>query len=165
MYAKQLMQALVHMKRCSVVHADLKPDNILVGRDDDIRSLQVCDFGSAMILDHENIAEPTPYLVSRYYRAPELILGLPFDYNVDLWSCGILLFEVFTGQLLFTGNDNNDMLKQFQETLGPFPNRLLKKHRSIYLEKMELEPHFDEELLFRYNRTDPGIFFSSALSN
>jgi serine/threonine-protein kinase PRP4 len=72
-YAAQLLVALRHLKRHRVLHADIKPDNILVNAR---RSkVKICDFGSAMFAG-EN--ERTPYLVSRFYRAPEVILGLPY---------------------------------------------------------------------------------------
>lgn len=69
-YTAQLMVALRHMKRRSVLHADIKPDNILVNAR---RSkVKICDFGSAMLNGNN---ERTPYLVSRFYRPPEVILG------------------------------------------------------------------------------------------
>ena len=72
-YAKQMLVALHHLKNCGVLHADIKPDNILVNKKRNI--VKICDFGSAM-LSGDN--ELTPYLVSRFYRAPEVILGLKY---------------------------------------------------------------------------------------
>lgn len=66
-YSQQLLLALKLMKRCSLIHADIKPDNILVSENKLV--LKLCDFGSAM---HEGENESTPYLVSRFYRAPEI---------------------------------------------------------------------------------------------
>ena len=72
-YAAQLLMALRHLKRCRVLHADIKPDNILVNAR---RSkVKLCDFGSAMFAGENEL---TPYLISRYYRAPEVVLGLPY---------------------------------------------------------------------------------------
>jgi serine/threonine protein kinase len=48
--------------------------------------------------------------VSRFYRAPEIILGLDHTLAVDMWSLGTCLYEAFTGSLMFPGRDNNDML-------------------------------------------------------
>ena len=72
-YAKQMLVSLHHLKNCGVLHADIKPDNILVNKKRNI--VKLCDFGSAM-LSGDN--ELTPYLVSRFYRAPEVILGLKY---------------------------------------------------------------------------------------
>ncbi len=80
-YAKQMLVALHHLKNCGVLHADIKPDNILVNKKRNI--VKLCDFGSAM-LSGDN--ELTPYLVSRFYRAPEVILGLKYG-RLITWDC------------------------------------------------------------------------------
>jgi len=86
--------------------------------------LKLCDFGSAMF-DGDN--ELTPYLVSRFYRAPEVILGLPYSHPMDLWSVGCCLYELFTGNIAFPGRSNNHMLKLMLELKGPVPKKLLRK--------------------------------------
>lgn len=74
MYARQLLVALRHLAELKIVHADIKLDNILCSGD--LKQVKLCDFGSAFReTDTDN--DPTPYLVSRFYRAPEIILGLP----------------------------------------------------------------------------------------
>lgn len=120
-YGVQIFTALGHLKRCQILHADLKPDNILVNQE---RSkLKICDLGTA---SKARDAEITPYLVSRFYRAPEVILGMPFDYAIDMWSIGCTLFELYTGRILFAGSDNNQMLRVIQECRGKFPKRVIK---------------------------------------
>ncbi|KAI8468803.1 MAG: kinase-like protein [Monoraphidium minutum] len=144
-YAAQLLVALRHLKRCRVLHADIKPDNILVNAR---RSkVKICDFGSAMFAG-EN--ERTPYLVSRFYRAPEVILGLAYDYPMDMWSIGCVLYELFTGRILFPGRTNNDMLRTMMEVKGPFPRKMLKK--GIFVEK-----HFEDDanMSFALMEEDP----------
>lgn len=71
-YTQQLLLALKLMKRASILHADIKPDNILVN--DSKLILKLCDFGSASHVSDNDI---TPYLVSRFYRAPEISEYLP----------------------------------------------------------------------------------------
>lgn len=66
-YTQQLMLALRHLKKCNILHGDIKPDNILVN--DTRLFLKLCDFGSA---SYATDCEITPYLVSRFYRAPEI---------------------------------------------------------------------------------------------
>ena len=68
-----VMQALSHMRACAVLHADIKPDNILC--DASQRVVKICDFGSAMLAGDNEV---TPYLVSRFYRSPEVMLGLKY---------------------------------------------------------------------------------------
>lgn len=130
-YAQQMFLSLSHMKKCQILHADLKPDNILVSEKRSL--LKVCDLGTAAFAGD---AEVTPYLVSRFYRAPEVILGIPFDYAIDMWAIGCTLFELYTGRILFAGSDNNQMLRAIQECRGKLPIRMLK--RSSLAEK-----HFD----------------------
>lgn len=82
--------------------------------------LKICDLGTA--IDRSDAAtahnELTPYLVSRFYRAPEIILGVPYDYAVDVWSIGCTLYELYTGKILFTGDSNNQMLRAIIEIRG-----------------------------------------------
>ncbi|KAK6050274.1 hypothetical protein COOONC_12221 [Cooperia oncophora] len=105
-YAHQLLMALRLLKKCGLVHADIKPDNILVNESKLI--LKLCDFGSA---GHVRDQEIAPYLVSRFYRAPEIMLGIPHDYGIDLWSIAVTIYEVYTGKIMFPGKSNNHMLK------------------------------------------------------
>jgi serine/threonine-protein kinase PRP4 len=66
-YARQMFIALKHLKKYSILHADIKPDNVLV--DEKYHTVKLCDFGSA---GRTSECEITPYLVSRFYRAPEI---------------------------------------------------------------------------------------------
>ena len=72
-YAAQMLISLYHLRNCGVLHADIKPDNILVSASRTM--VKLADFGSAMFSGDNEI---TPYLVSRFYRAPEVILGLKY---------------------------------------------------------------------------------------
>ncbi|KAK3086027.1 hypothetical protein FSP39_012364 [Pinctada imbricata] len=141
-YSQQLFLALKHLKRNSVLHADIKPDNILVNESK--LQLKLCDFGSA---SHVSESDITPYLVSRFYRAPEIILGMGYDHNIDLWSVGTTLFELYTGKILFPGQSNNEMLKYMMDIKGRFPNKIIRKG-------MFREQHFDNNYNFLYHEVD-----------
>lgn len=102
--------------------------------------LKICDLGTA--IDKTDAAtahmDLTPYLVSRFYRAPEIILGIPYDYAVDMWSIGCTLYEMYTGKILFAGDSNNQMLKAIMEIRGRFTPKLFKRG--------QLSPaHFDDK--------------------
>ena len=101
--------------------------------------LKICDLGTA--IDRSDAAtastEITPYLVSRFYRAPEIILGMPYDYAVDIWSIGCTLFEMYTGKILFTGDSNNQMLKNIMEIRGKLSAKLYRRGQLAGM-------HFDE---------------------
>ncbi|EME41886.1 hypothetical protein DOTSEDRAFT_55581 [Dothistroma septosporum NZE10] len=135
-YAYQMLQALLHMKHAEVLHADIKPDNILVNEKRTL--IKICDFGTATL---QQDAELTPYLVSRFYRAPEVILGMDFDYAIDMWAIGCTLFELYAGRILFNGADNNGMLRVIQECRGKLPNRLIKRAKLA-------DKYFDEQFTF-----------------
>ena len=142
-YAQQLLIALKHLRNCGVLHADIKPDNILVNERRNV--LKLADFGSAAF-DGDN--EITPYLVSRFYRAPEIILGLPYSHPLDVWSLGCVLYELYTGVIAFPGGSNNEMLKLMIEVKGPFPKKMLR--RAMFRER-----HFDADLTFGVLEEDP----------
>lgn len=136
-YAQQMFLGLSLLRKCHILHADLKPDNILVTESQS--TLKICDLGSASDVTENEI---TPYLVSRFYRAPEIILGMPYDYAIDMWSIGCTLYELYTGKILFTGRTNNQMLRSIMECRGKFSVKLLKKGQFSPL-------HFDEMGNFR----------------
>jgi len=141
-YARQLFTALKYMEKLNIVHADLKPDNIVVN--DKYNLLKVCDFGSACNGDDNEI---TPYLVSRFYRAPEIMMGLHFGCPIDTWAAGTTIFELFTGKIQFMGQSNNQMLKLIQEVKGKMPNKLIRKG-------FFSELHFDPDCDFLYKEKD-----------
>ncbi|KAI9372680.1 kinase-like domain-containing protein [Aspergillus egyptiacus] len=141
-YAQQIFLGLSLLRKCNILHADLKPDNLLVNEQRNV--LKVCDLGSASPASDNEI---TPYLVSRFYRAPEIILGIPYDYAVDMWSIGCTLFELYTGKILFTGRNNNQMLKSIMECRGKYPPKLLRKGTLTHL-------HFDDMLNFHSTEED-----------
>ena len=141
-YARQLFRALRLLKKCQILHADIKPDNILVNESKLV--LKLCDFGSA---SYASDCEITEYLVSRFYRAPEIILGMPYDYSIDLWSVAVTLYELYTGKMMFPGKTNNDMLKLFMDLRGKIPNKLIKKAAIK-------DKHFDADFNFIYREQD-----------
>ena len=151
-YAAQLLVALSHLKKFKVVHADIKPDNVLVSSS--YAALKLCDFGSAFFTTDSDSNEPTPYLISRFYRPPEVMLGLDYGHAADMWSVGATLVELFTGRVAFPGKTNNEMLRRFATAKGPFPNKVLRRHVASF-ERLGLERHYDEELRFVERGVDP----------
>jgi cyclin-dependent kinase-like len=69
-----------------ILHRDIKPENILLTETNDVR---LCDFGFARCLPTAGTHKPmTPYVATRWYRAPELLTGQPYDCKVDIWALG-----------------------------------------------------------------------------
>nr|CAD7406380.1 unnamed protein product [Timema cristinae] len=141
-YSQQLFLALKLLKKANILHADIKPDNILVSESKLV--LKLCDFGSA---SHVAENEITPYLVSRFYRAPEIILGIPYDFGIDMWSAGCTIYELYTGKIMFAGKTNNQMLKFFMDLKGKMPNKIIRKGTFK-------EQHFDGNCNFLYHEVD-----------
>ncbi|KAJ4901134.1 Protein kinase superfamily protein [Raphanus sativus] len=141
-YSKQLFIALKHLKNCGVLHCDIKPDNMLVNENKTV--LKLCDFGNAMFAGKNEV---TPYLVSRFYRSPEIILGLAYDHPLDIWSVGCCLYELYCGKVLFPGATNNDMLRLHMELKGLFPKKMLRKGAFI-------DQNFDHDLNFYATEED-----------
>ena len=158
-YAHQLFLALRLLRKCQILHADLKPDNILVN--ESRSTIKLCDLGSAFTI---NEVEITPTLVSRFYRAPEIslfsillhtstttnmfaVIGLKYDTGIDIWAAGCTVFELCTGKILFNGDDNNGMLKQIIDLRGRPPVRHLVKGQFRF-------EHFDSENNFMFTEID-----------
>lgn len=141
-YAQQLFLSLSLLKKCNILHADIKPDNILVTESKN--TLKLCDLGSASDVAENDI---TPYLVSRFYRAPEIILGVPYDTAIDVWSVGTTLYELYTGKILFPGRSNNQMLRHIMDVKGKFSAKMLRKGQFT-------EQHFDDQYNFLSQELD-----------
>eukprot|EP01017_Pseudomicrothorax_dubius_P032767 TRINITY_DN4324_c0_g1_i10.p1 TRINITY_DN4324_c0_g1~~TRINITY_DN4324_c0_g1_i10.p1 ORF type:complete len:622 (-),score=149.77 TRINITY_DN4324_c0_g1_i10:97-1962(-) len=142
-YARQLFSSLLHMKKNKIIHADLKPDNILVSSNK--KTCKVCDFNSAIPVEDVIKSED---VVSRFYRAPEIILGAGYGFPIDVWATGCTLFEMYTGEFLFPGRSPNHMLKLMMLAKGRFPHKLLKKGEYVH-------KHFDEDYTFLSQEIDP----------
>lgn len=97
-----------------IFHRDLKPENILYTKDGVIK---ICDFGSSKTIEENT--KSTPYIVSRYYRAPELLLGLSnYTYSIDLFATGCIFAELFTLNPLFAGKTEGLQLFEHMALLG-----------------------------------------------
>ncbi|CCU98957.1 unnamed protein product [Malassezia sympodialis ATCC 42132] len=140
-FAKQLLNSVAFLHRLSLIHTDLKPENVLlvdasfdlvptsrrvnarkkrVLRNSEIRLI---DFGSATFNDeyHSGVVS------TRHYRAPEIILGMGWSFPCDVWSIGCILVEFFTGEALFQTHDNLEHLAMMEMVLGRLPDDYRRK--------------------------------------
>ncbi|EED88177.1 hypothetical protein THAPSDRAFT_37862, partial [Thalassiosira pseudonana CCMP1335] len=106
----------------NVVHCDLKPENILMVRAD-AQWIKLIDFGSACF---EGQTTHT-YIQSRFYRSPEVLVGLPYDSAIDMWSLGCVAAELFLGLPILPGVHEHDQLGRILEMIGPLPDWMLEK--------------------------------------
>jgi serine/threonine protein kinase len=112
----QILRGLKYIHSANVIHRDLKPSNILVNGNCD---LKICDFGLARGLEDEQLGGLTEYVVTRWYRAPEIMLAChEYTKAIDIWSVGCIFAELLGRQALFPGNDYIAQLKLICEKLG-----------------------------------------------
>ncbi|KAL8220030.1 UNVERIFIED_CONTAM: hypothetical protein K2H54_037851 [Gekko kuhli] len=129
----QVLRALAKLKELSIIHADLKPENIMLV--DQVRYpfyVKVIDFGSASIFNEVRYVKE-PYIQSRFYRAPEILLGLPFCEKVDVWSLGCVMAELHLGWPLYPGNNEYDQIRYICETQGMPRHTILNAARKVHL--------------------------------
>lgn len=111
-FTYQILRGLKYVHSAGVIHRDLKPLNILINENCD---LKICDFGLARVQD----PQMTGYVSTRYYRAPEIMLTWQkYDTEVDLWSVGCILAEMIEGKPLFPGRDHVHQFSIITELLG-----------------------------------------------
>ena len=123
-FGQQLLKSLAFLSRpeISIVHCDIKPENVLLC--DPKRSIiKLIDFGSSTPAGKPNLLYK--YIQSRYYRAPEIILGLPYSFPIDMWSLGCTLVEMHVGTPLFEGKNELDQLVKIMNYLGPPPQHMI----------------------------------------
>lgn len=108
----QILRGLKYLHSANIIHRDLKPSNITVNTD---CTVKIIDFGFARV----ETDEMTAYVVTRFYRAPEIILiGGIYTKAVDLWSVGCILVEMYTQHILFRGNSVLDQMRIILELVG-----------------------------------------------
>ena len=168
--AKQILKGLYYCHKKNIVHRDLKPENILISNDEKI---EICDFGSSKIIDkysnndkmvdidEEIIIRSTPYISSRFYRAPELLLSkADYDTKIDIFSLGEIIGELFTLESLFMGKDEGSQLFEYINVLGlPDSNYLeqfkIPKEIKEYLKNFKVKSTYSwEEILNKENIYD-----------
>ncbi|KAG6530452.1 mitogen-activated protein kinase 5-like [Zingiber officinale] len=110
----QILRGLKYIHSAKVIHRDLKPSNLLLNANCD---LKICDFGLARPASENDIM--TEYVVTRWYRAPELLLNSS-DYTaaIDLWSVGCIFMELMNRQALFPGRDHMNQMRLITELIG-----------------------------------------------
>ena len=119
-FAHSILQCLDALYKNRIIHCDLKPENILL-KQQGRSGIKVIHFGSSCY-EHQRIYT---YIQSRFYRAPEVILGAKYGMPIDMWSLGCILAELLTGYPLFPGEDEGDQLACIIELLGMPPQKLL----------------------------------------
>lgn len=132
-FTKQLLSSLVLLKQHRVIHCDLKPENILL-RHPLHSEIKVIDFGSSCF-ETEKVYT---YIQSRFYRSPEVILGMTYGLPIDMWSLGCILAELLTGVPIFPGENEQEQLACIMEVFGPPEKHLIEKstRKKLFFDSM-----------------------------
>ena len=120
-FAVQILTALDFSSQLGIIHCDLKPENILL-MNLQKSGIKIIDFGSGCF-ENERIYT---YIQSRFYRAPEIMLGIPYTTKIDIWSCGCILAELYTGRPLFPGETEAEQFCRIMEIIGAPPAEMLE---------------------------------------
>lgn len=117
---KQLTSAIAHAHENGIIHRDIKPQNILI---DDYGTIKVTDFGIAMALSSTTITQTNSLLGSVHYLSPEQARGSLATKKSDVYAIGIVLFEMLTGRLPFSGESAVSIALKHLQSETPSPKR------------------------------------------
>ena len=123
---KQVLEAINQVHSLGIIHCDIKPENILVKikieKDKSDISVKLTDFGSSCLKK----AGIYTQVQSLFYRAPEVILGIPYTEAIDIWSIGLITVELFLGRPLLPGYSEYDQLSKIIKIIGKIPDSMLE---------------------------------------
>ncbi|KAF8407032.1 hypothetical protein HHK36_006157 [Tetracentron sinense] len=143
-FGRQILESIAYLHDLHLVHTDLKPENILIASSEDTKipdykkysqdgmlclpkssDIKLIDFGST-----DSGSESHSYVITtKYYRAPEVILGLGWSYPSDLWSVGCILIELFWGKTLFRPQESLEHLALMEKVSGPLPEHMIQNSK------------------------------------
>jgi serine/threonine-protein kinase len=146
--AESLLSAVAAAHRAGLVHRDVKPENVLIGEDN---SVKVADFGLAQAVEASTEDPDGQLMATVAYVAPELVTDGRADPRSDVYSAGIVLFEMLTGRVPYVGERSVDVAYQHVEQDVPRP--------STYLPSL---PRQLDDLVVRATRRDPNARPSDA---
>jgi len=112
--ARNVLEALRDLHAINYMHCDVKPENVMIRAPGQLNNFCVIDFGAVRRFEENQYYD----VQSLWYRAPEVICGLPYTTAIDMWSVGCLLYELHTGSPLFAGNDPQEQLAIIISQLG-----------------------------------------------
>jgi serine/threonine protein kinase/tetratricopeptide (TPR) repeat protein len=118
---RQILEGLIAAHEQGVVHRDLKPQNIMLDASDNVF---VTDFGLAKSLEQSGMTQTGVIVGTPYYMSPEQVKGSPIDHRSDIYSLGVILYQMSTGQLPFTGSTPYEVMAQRLHATPAPPTRI-----------------------------------------
>ena len=141
-FMKSLLNCLKILKNEKIIHTDIKLENIMINSCDINQiienniQIKLIDF-SLSIDKEEKETNTITYLQSRYYRSIEVATRYKYDYPMDIWSVGCVLFELYTKNPLFPSDDELDHFKMITETFGMPPKYMIESFK-LYFEEIKI---------------------------
>lgn len=118
---KDVLEAVYHVHKINIIHTDIKPENVLLKIEKEVNvnkiTVKLTDFGSACYKNNTF----NKYIQSRYYRSPEVLIGYPYGFSIDIWSVGCIAAELFLGNPIFAGVCEYEQLFQIVNFFKEIP--------------------------------------------
>lgn len=139
--SKQLLNGLKFIHSNGIIHGDLKPENIMLCEPSPNRfNIKIIDFGSSSKLNEISF----PYIQSRFYRSPEVLIGARYDYKIDVWSFGCIVYELFIGSPLFPARNEIHLFNLIIKKIGfPLKSTIIELRNEI-LAKGSISNHHND---------------------
>ncbi|OHT14297.1 CMGC family protein kinase [Tritrichomonas foetus] len=151
--ARETAEALSFIHQTGIIHADIKPENILFV-DKSQSSIKVIDYGCSCFIGKLLFS----YIQSRYYRAPEVVFGMQYGPEIDIWSLGCVLCEMVTGQPVFPAEDETELIQMIANVIGLPPNSMIKSAPRAH-------HYFDEKGQIKIKSNSSGKYHYPAESS
>jgi len=135
--AKDLVQALHYLHSNRVIHRDMKPQNILICPNGVVK---LCDFGFARVMSQQTVVL-TSIKGTPLYMAPEVVKEKPYDHTADLWSMGVILYELYVGQPPFYTNSIYSLINLIVKDTVKYPDSMSSDFRNFLQGLLTKEPY------------------------
>ena len=150
-----ILLGLDFLKNCSptIIHGDLKPENIFMRRYDNVPEVVIGDFGLSRYVNNNSYINNRHDIIQTVsYRAPEIYFKIPYNETIDIWSLGCIIYEIFFNCLLITTKKDVDLLLFIHEIFGEPDKKFIDSHKNIskYYKNYETIYTQDSNYMYRY---------------
>lgn len=163
--SRQILTALKYLHSLDLIHCDIKPENIMV-KSYSRPLFKLIDLGSSCF-KHDHLSS---YVQSRAYRAPEVLLEARYDSQIDMWSFGLVIAELFLGRALIASGPLQYVLRQIIELRGPLPSWMRKHSKAAgnffteggLLYRRPLQEEEEEDEYENRNSLDGSLYYCDS---